>query len=61
LAAIEIFTEYYYDAPDTINDNEYIIELCFDADDTIERISFLTPAGNTYEFDADVYEGQQED
>ncbi len=61
LAAIEIFNTYNYNAPDTSNDNSYDIELCFDAEATIERISFLTPAGNSYEFDANIYEGPIED
>jgi hypothetical protein len=53
LAAIEIWIEHDLDNPELTDDDEYTVGLCFDADNTIEKISFLTPAGNSYEFDGE--------
>jgi hypothetical protein len=54
LAAIEIWMEYDYASPNQPEDDDYHFGICFDADATVEKISFLTPAGNSYEFGAEI-------
>jgi hypothetical protein len=56
LAAIEIWVEYDNGKPNLTGDEDYNIGLCFDADATMVKISFLTPAGNSYEFEAGIVE-----
>jgi hypothetical protein len=60
LGAIEIWTEYDYNESRTEVD-DYNIGLCFDADATIEKISFVTPKGNSYEFGAGIVDTDTED
>ena len=56
LAFIEVFTYYDYNKPNQTNDDDYGILLCFRTDDIVDKISFLTPAGNSYEFEAEIVE-----
>ncbi|MCE5339625.1 MAG: hypothetical protein LLF92_00670 [Planctomycetaceae bacterium] len=43
---------YDYESLDSSTDTNYDFEFVIDTDDTVERIEFLTPAGNTYEITA---------
>ena len=45
---IEMTTEWDYGYPDS-GDDEYVIGVEVQTDDTVERVEFTTPAGNTFE------------
>ncbi len=49
IVAVEISTAWDYQAPDADDDADYCFELSVLTDETVERVNFLTPAGNAGE------------